>query len=303
MRRLTLSAVAFLLIAAALAGCGTVADQSIRTTIDRTHEHFSPVADIVAHRFVDPFELDGGGLLVLPPPAGYRPLRAVRAVEEEAWATAQLSGTAAPLALGVVTITRERRGIPVVRHLIAWVALARQSGFYSCGAYVPVQRHAPSLPSPSWSAVVIGDAAGSPALYYQSAEAPCGSVVPTSVQRALEVLSVPWILSDGDVRALAPVCSTLYMSSFGSTPTSSTYEYVVQLREGNSTTLGAIASPPGCAARRWIDLRGDPDADGAGPSTIHGRVGLLPQVDGTLPGGRFSTSPSVVSHPRPVRGH
>jgi hypothetical protein len=263
------------LVAALLAGCGTVAELHPRAIRPLA---YSTVADVVGHRFVQPFELDGGGLRVLPLPPSYRSHRTVSSVEQEALSTSQFDGQPVPVGLGVVTITKHVRGIPVVRRLIAWVALGEESGVFSCAAFVKYPLHPPSLPTPGWDAVVIGDASRTPALYYQSADDPCGPVVPTSVQRAIEVLSVPWILSGGTVEANVPTCSQLYGSDFGSTRTSTTFQHLVLVTESNDTSDSATAVPRGCSRHRWLNLSADPEAGGVVPSTIHGPIGPLSQI-------------------------
>lgn len=263
------------LVAALLAGCGTASvlrSRAIRRVV------YSTVADVVSHRFVHPFELDGGGLRVLPPPPSYRSHRTVGSVEQEALATWQIGGLPVPVGLGVVTITRHVHGIPVVRRLIAWIALGEESGIWSCGAFVRYPRHPLALPSPDWVAVVIGDAPHTPALYYQSASDHCGPVVPTSVQRATEIVSVPWTLVNGTVEADVPTCSTVYGSDFSFTRISTTFQHLVLVTESNDTSNSAIAVPRGCSRHQWLNLSADPEAGGVGPSTIHGPIGPLSQI-------------------------
>jgi hypothetical protein len=276
-----------------IAGCATTSAIRPSALRDRALA-YATAADVSGHRFVHPFELDGGGLLVLPPPRSYRATRSARSVEQEAWATSQLAGEPVPVGLGIVTITRHVHGIPVVRRLIAWVALAAESEF--CGlAITSFLAHPPSLPSPGWSAVVIGDAPRTPALYYQSAQAPCGVVAPTSVQRAIEVLSVPWRLAGGSVETRVPTCSKVYGSNFGSTRTSTTFQHLVLVTESDDTSTSAIAVPHGCDHQRWVSLAGDAEAGGVGASTIHGPVGPLSQVGWTAFRGPVQTSAAVIA--------
>lgn len=269
---------ALLLVVAAsatalLSACVPIASSTLRPVI-RPFGGYSSVAHIVHHRYVRPFELDGRGLEVLPLPAAYHPVRAIQVVEREAWATSLLYGSPSSFALGVVTVTREARGVPAVRHLIAWVGLVREAGLLSC----PMESATPrrrALPSSGWDAVVIGDALRTPAVYYQSAGDPCGPVWPTVVQRATEVLSVPWFIARGSTESRMPACSRIYESSSGS---SDRFQLLVQVPEGDSMTSSAVANPPRCA-EHVVDLTENQMTAAALPQTGHAPIGLVRQAN------------------------
>lgn len=252
---------------------------------------YGHAADIRAHRFVAAFELDGGGLLVTPVAANYRPHRRVGAVEREAWATDGLDGEPAPVALGSVTITRRAAGVRVVRHLVAWVALAYDPGVYHCPAFTRPGRHGPTPPSAGWTAVILGDAPRSPAVLYQAATIACERFVHARVSSASEVLSVPWRRAGGIVVASAPSCGAFFMSEFGSTPRTTSFEHAVTVPEWGDRSVGPVADPSGCAAAQPLSLAGDPEAAGVTATTRHLPVGPLRQASSTAFHGAVGPAP------------
>ena len=289
MRR-TLGRVALLapLAAVLLAGCASSTITSPKSTASRTlaETTYSATPQVHDGRFTAPFQLDGGGLLVRPVAATYEPQRDLASVRTQAWATSQIAPFAPyVVGLGRVTITRRAAGVRPVRNLVAWVALAKSSDIYSCTAFTPP---APKVhpPSGGWSAVVVGDAMGSPADVYQSSSIVCDRLVQTTVEPATEVLSTPWALTSGGVVATAPSCSTFTEDDFGSSSTSSSFRYQVTIPEDRaSPAIPGSPAMPKClpaGTTTAVDLNGNPEARGVVSSTIHEPTGLLRQVS-TVP--------------------
>ncbi len=275
------------LAAVLLAGCVTSTTATVRTVLPhRPAWAYSATPRVQGGRFTAPFELDDGGLLVVPIAASHPSRRSLASVRVEAWATSQL----APLApyvigLGRVTITRSAAGVPRVRSLVAWVALAKSPDLTSCTAFTPP---APKVhpPSDGWSAVVIGDAARSPAVVYRSASIICDRLEHAAVQTATEVVSSPWRLTARGVVTTVPTCSTFAESDFGSSPTMTSFRYQVTIPEERATpAIPGSRTVPSClpdGATRTVGLSGNPEAQGVVSSTLHETTGLLRQVS-TVP--------------------
>ena len=273
------SLVAGLLAALILSGCTSNA-----STSTKKHAHtptvwkYSSHASVVGGRYVDRFELDNGALVIDPIALNYRTVRTLSAVTIQAWATSQISGFE-PLSLGLgrVTIRDRFRGFPRIRHLVAWIALAYVSGNSRFCAFEGSHFHSQSIKglfSPGTSAVVIGDALGSPALVFQSKGFVCGRITARNVSTASEVLSVPWRYKHGQVSVTLPRCSFEYSEVTGSTPTFSSFRYEVLQREG------AASAPSGhstCRKIRTVVLH-DPYAAGVTNTTHHEAVGPEMQV-------------------------
>jgi len=276
------------LAAVLLAGCTTSTITSLKATTPRTLavSTYSTAPRVHDGRFTAPFKLDGGGLLVVPVAASYVPQRNLASIRAQAWATSQIAPFAPyVVGLGRVTITRGPAGVRRVRNLVAWVALAKNSGVYSCTEFTPAPPKA-HPPSDGWSAVVLGDAIGSPAVVYQSASIACNRLGHTVVEPAAEVISTPWTLTSGGVVATVPSCATFIEDDFGSSPTSSSFRYQVTIPEDRaSPAIPGSQTMPKCLpddATHSVDLSGDSQAQGVESSTLHEPTGLLRQVS-TVP--------------------
>lgn len=284
-----------------LAGCATSTPSSLRSTTSKipAATPYSPAPQVHRGRFTAPFELDGGGLQVLPVAPGYVPRRTLASVRAQAWATSQIAPFAPyVVGLGMVTITRGAAAVRPVHGLIAWVALAKSSSFTSCTAFTPPPPKV-QPPSGGWSAVVIGDATGSPAVVYQSATIVCNRLVHTSVEPATEVISTPWALSPSGVATTVPSCSTFFEDDFGSSPTWSSFRYLVTIPEDRSSpAVAGSRAMPRClpsGATRSIDLSADPQAQGVVPTTLHEATGLVREVSNVPYEGPPTTSTTAAA--------
>lgn len=246
---------------------------------------YSKTASIVNGRFVKPFELDADGVLVLPPPTGYRPERTLAIATEQAWATQWLSGRATDaIGLGEVWVRKGAPGLRPTGGIIAWVALVNGSNLtFSCPADVVTPGH-PSRPptdlhADGWSAVIIGDRLGSPAVVYQAANDTCDHVHGPTLTRADETVSTPWRLTGTGVETTVPSCATTIEEDFSSTRTTTAFRYEVALPIASASLLApgstAIPSCRDHPAPRVLALSGDPEASGVGPQTWHQRTGLV----------------------------
>jgi hypothetical protein len=283
-----------------LAGCATATTTAPKSSNARLLEvtSTSTTPHVIDGRFTASYELDGGGLLVNPVSASYVAQRNLASVRTQAWATSQVSPLAPyVVGLGKVTITRHDRGVQQVRNLVAWVALAKSSEVSSCTAFTPPPPKV-QPPSDGWSAVVIGDATGSPAVVYQSASIFCNRLGHTVVEPATEVISTPWTLTSGGVIATAPSCSTFAEVGSGSTPTGTSFYYLVTIPEARASAAvpGARAMPRCMPAgtTRSVDLSGNSETRGVVPTTLHEPpTGLLRQVSTVPYQGPPTTSTSV----------
>lgn len=257
----------------------------------------APVAPrVVDGRFVSVVALDGGALTVRPSPGRLRPTGDAGKTETQAWATGQIMGYRAQVfGFGVVTIRARRAGIPRVRNLPAWVALATDAeASFGC----PMMRVSPepslgspepALASPGEAAVIIGSARPRLALVYKARSDPCGTVVPATLTQALERLSIPWTATGPvtdqvlPVRAILPECGSLAgIASGGSASAMSVTLYAV---------VPETPSARSCAPAHAIDeavVLGPVGAPGAppplvGPDTqiLHGTTGPVPVVTST----------------------
>jgi len=246
---------------------------------------YSKTASIVNGRFVKPFELDADGVIVLPPPTGYRPQRTLAVATEQAWATPWLGGGATDaIGLGEVWVRKGAPGLRPVGGIIAWVALVDGvSVDYSCPAEVVTPGHPyrppTDLHAAGWSAVIIGDRLGSPAVVYQAANDTCDHVHGPSLTTADESVSTPWRLTPAGVETTVPSCATTVEEDFSATRTTTAFRYVVDLPIASATLLkpGSTAIPS-CLdhpAPKVVRLNGDPEASGVEPPTWHQRTGLL----------------------------
>jgi hypothetical protein len=252
---------------------------------------------VVDGRFVSVVELDGGAFTVRPSRRLPRNSHAGR-IETQAWATGQIMGYRPQgFGFGVVTIRGRRAGIPRVRNLPAWVALATDAGVsFSC----PMMRVSPgpslaapepAPPSPGEAAVIVGSATRAPALVYKARSDPCGTVVPATLTEALERLSIPWTATGPvtdqvvPVQAILPECGSLAgIASGGSASAMSVTLYAV--------VPEAMPARP-CSPARVIDeevVLGPVGVPGAppplvGPDTqiLHGTTGPVPVVTSSSP--------------------
>ena len=139
-----------------------------------------------------------GATVVAPPPPGLRPRMSESEVETEPRATSQLLGYRAQ---GARLRCRDHRRAPTrspacrqAPGLGGVRQLRRRLVLLPGDERAPPCAHAPlRLASAGDAAVVVGDARGSPAVVYKARSAPCDSVVASSLTRATEVLSVPWV--------------------------------------------------------------------------------------------------------------
>ena len=255
-------------------------------------------ARVLGGRFVSAVELDGGAIVVAPPPPGLRPRMSESEVETQLWATSQLLGYRAQvLGFGVVTIAERRPGVPRVVRLPAWVGFANVAGAsFSCPA-MNVRPHAPTLPrlaSAGDAAVVVGDARGSPAVVYKARSAPCDSVVASSLTRATEVLSVPWVPLGPvggellQVQATLPDCGDYAGDASGGSATSMTvtlYALVPESVRGSGCDTGHVAPETITLGPGGIP-GAPPPLVSPGTRILHGTVGPV----------------RVVSPPQPLPG-
>jgi hypothetical protein len=248
---------------------------------------------VVDGRFVSVVELDGGAFTVRPSPGRLRPTSDASKIETQVWATGQIMGyRPQAFGFGLVTIRARRAGIPRVRDLPAWVALATDAGtHFSC----PMMRVSPgrslappepALASPGEAAVIIGSATRAPALVYEARSDPCGTVIPATLTEALERLSIPWTAAGPvtdhvlPVRAILPECGSLAGIASGGSATAMTVTLYAVVPEAPSARS--------CAPAHVIDEAvvlgpvGDPGAPPplVGPDTqiLHGTTGPVPVV-------------------------
>lgn len=235
-------------------------------SVDRPDFSSSPI--IVDGRFTKPFELDNGALTVLPLSASYRPVRNIETVAAQAWTTQWAGQRAGLVGLGRVTISKTYKGAAPVKNLVAWVALADRLGaVWSCPLRTTSTPPAPKLPSPSESAVVIGDAKGSAAVVFTSTSFYCGEVAPATAVDASELISAPWVYRDGKVSVKLPQCSSFYSDGFSSTRTSTTFDYSVKQLEAPAFS-NSMVPRSGCAPARWVVLH-DSMSQGVNANTRH----------------------------------
>ena len=166
-----------------------------------------PLHAIVDHRFSRPVTIDGGALTIEPP--GSKSARVslsdaerlvmVAMVNQEAQFNPEL------VAIGRVSVSAPGPGdVPRYRDRLAWVGfIDPNAGPVSClgGASGPGYTDAPSF------VVVVSDASsGKAALTYRSrGTGPCGGpLVGPSINRAYEVLSVPWTVRGQESVPLPP---------------------------------------------------------------------------------------------------
>ena len=268
-------------IGCVLAACGGVAAVRPVASVTRlVQPHFTTSPIIVNGLFAKPFELEGGVLTIMPVGKNYKPVRPIGYVASQAWSTSQVAGERAGLiGLGIVTISKSYQGASSVKHLVAWVALMDTTQQV---AYCPVMPHPlthyPKLPSPNQSAVVIGDALGSPAVVFNSSRVGCGVLQPARAVNATEVVSVPWTFRAGSVAVDVPACASFWSDGFGSTRTSTSFYYEVIEHEAQAS-VESLVVPRGCKPRHTVVLDGDPQARGVTAATRHSfRSGLQLQV-------------------------
>jgi hypothetical protein len=178
-------------------------------------------ADVARGRFVASVALDTGALTVVPASAHDRPTLSETKAAEKIWASPVFAGhQKGPLGYGLVTISRQAKGVARITRLPAWIGFAQSRSGEACPAETP-SSSAPSLPaaasfpSSGYAAVVIGAATGAPAVTYTARSLVCTSVQPAAVAKATEVESARWRalspLTNGafTLRATVPACGTL----------------------------------------------------------------------------------------------
>ena len=159
--------------------------------------------DVFGGRFVRTVVLDGGAFTVTPAPSSLKPgMWSAHDVASVLWATWQLRGyTAQVLGFGLVTITRNTRGVPSVTRLPAWVGLAAAPLTVTSCYAIPVNTKLPHVPDAGEAAVVFGDPvrpkSGTfslpPAVVYTAATAHCTTLIRASVVKASDLISDPWV--------------------------------------------------------------------------------------------------------------
>jgi hypothetical protein len=275
-------------IAPSIGGAAPVATNSPTNRLDPSQ------AKVVHNRFVSTVKLDGGVVTIRPAPKSISTKTSEAEVETKIWATGQIMGyRPQALGFGLVTITKQAAGVPVVRNLPAWVGLASVSQVaFSCPEMsTPPTKPHPPLPTPGDAAVVIGDANGAPAVVYRARSAPCGSVVAASLTNALETISVPWT-------ALGPVVSEL-LNVLAAVPACGGISGIATGGSAVAMTVTIYAVVPAspvamnCAPGRFIDqtvILGPGRTPGAPPPLVststqilHGETGPVPVVGARQP--------------------
>jgi hypothetical protein len=190
---------------------------------------FLPSADaVVDGRFVRSVEIDNGGLLVDPAPAGSEPPVPESEVADELLASPIFQGQYdGVLGFGLVTLTVSQHGIETVTSVPAWVAFG-WGGVHSCWPMTAAPSPA-HLPSDGYRAVAIGSPADLQPFSYEAASDPCGQFMPTAVNAATHVVSVAWsqvgTVTNGSVTIsyVPPPCGSFYSTDLSTDPSGSSF--------------------------------------------------------------------------------
>ena len=229
---------------------------------------------LLAHgRYVAAASFDDGAVWVAPAASMVQATRPASAVAVQAWSTSALVGyRSVSLAFGIVTVTARAQGVAAVRRLPAWVALGVRGAASSCPMMTGTPPTHRALPSDGQVLVVIGDRAGTPAVVYTAASAPCGRVVPATLADARQVVSVPWSptgqAADGVVvvAETLPSCGRDEGSSLEGTRSTVTIQLFATIPE--SAPGGTCAT----TVERRVSLSVAPSVTPATP-ILHGAVG------------------------------
>ena len=230
--------------------------------------------DIVDHRFVTTFQLDGGVVTVTPDTSrGTLTLAgssAYAAAAREAWSFQQLSHYApGGLGLALVTIRDNVAGVPAVTREKAWVAVAYFN--YSklqCPVYFG------KLTAPQWSGwavAVLGIGPSSPSVVYNARALVCGRVHAATLTNAAEVVSVPWRLmgSGPNIVASLPSCSSSSGWSESGSTTATLSVWDLRL---------ADVALRGCGSSREVSIPPAFNFPAPTRNTHHGPLGMIRQV-------------------------
>lgn len=198
------------LAAVALAACTARAGSSSVGASSRQSGHLPPAqashsvptaaGAIAGHRFVRPFDVDGGGLRVAPPSDSQGLVSLARAAEVVRDAMTYDQGAFQPsgLGLGSVTITPGlTQGLPTYQDRLAWVAVIGPQVAISCPLIASGED---SASPPAFKVLVMDARSGMATLVYRSrGTGPCGGPVSgPGVTRAMEIVSIPWVaVGDG----------------------------------------------------------------------------------------------------------
>lgn len=241
---------------------------------------------VAAHRYVDSVQLDRGALRVVPAPKGDEPSISRADALTKMLANTQTMGyRAVVLGFGLVTISSHASGVPTVKSLPAWIGFSKEYAAYSCPAMIaPANGETtttlPTLPSDGYAAFVLDAAKGSPAVTFVAASEPCGKVVPSSVGKASEVISIPWQatgpLVNGSlpVRTTIPPCGTLRGISSGGSAASATITLDVTVPDVHGQCNGAKSVTETVNLGVPNPAPGSPPpVENSGTEILHGAVG------------------------------
>lgn len=253
--------------ASVLVGTGSLA---LSTASSATTVVTNPAKAVVVNgRFTTTVVLDGGVITITPAPKATVATRGFAAVKAQIWASAQLGGfKAQTVGFGIVTVTVTSKTTQSIAQIPAWVGFANGNATNVCLTHGTKVK---SFHSNGEAAVVIGDAAGSPAAAYVPPG--CGLTQRSGVTVPTEVTSEPWTLV-GSVSATglthfrftAPRCAAVggiaNTSAAGQTtvkliadinlqtvancaPTSFTLPLKVRSKATNSSTFRLVHGPTG----------------------------------------------------------
>jgi len=249
-----------------------------------------PVSAVSGHRVVRQISFDEGDLVIDPPRTAHALVTLGHAEKIVAAAMTASPGSYNPalVALGRVTLRHEAAGLPRYAGRLAWVALVGPQVGISCPGMMTGGSGPEAAPSVS---VVILDAQSADAvLHYRSRGAgPCGGpAVGPTLERAAEVLSVPWTAMgehavapgsspfppgapvpphqvDWVIRYTIPACGTQFDSGTYAFPPGTVTLYI-------DVTV-PISAPARCAAARTITTTWGPESVDIGQAR-HGPVGI-----------------------------
>jgi hypothetical protein len=242
--------------------------------------------DVFRDRFVRAVELDGGTLVVTPPPNRLYPRRDGAAAEVEAWATGQLMGYRSQIfGFGLATIHMRRANVPAIRKMPAFVGFASAPEGFGCPAMIasPTGHKLPALPSAGEAAVVISARRGGPAVVYRARSEPCGSLAPATLTNVQEEVSIPWIPVGPanevslQVKATMPACGSL----MGSGSSGSAASMTVYL----DAVVPENASHVRCRPARLVDetvILGAGPIPGAHPPLVSASTKILHAATGPV---------------------
>jgi hypothetical protein len=176
-------------------------------------------------------------------------------------------GRLPPFGLGIVTITKQVAGVPVVTKVPAWVGLAYENSPYHCPIQTggqSTQRLLKHAPSSGLAAVVVGLPAGSPAVVYVAKSVRCARLYPAELTNATEQFSLRWAMagkvgpSKVAIEVSPPPCGRIVGSAMAATWRSSSLSSVTITEYGTVPEYTAAwqSCPMPSPTRKVIDLRG-----------------------------------------------